>query len=251
MDENKIIGTGQGASEQAYNTIRGYIIDAHRKVYTSVNSAMVNAYWNIGKEIYETCGENERAAYGEQVLQEISEKLTEEFGKGFSVPNLRKMRQFFIAFPKQSTLSSELSWSHYQLIMRVADDKARDFYTQEAVASGWSVRQLQRQINTMYYNRLLASRDKESVSEEINKTVPKPEYEKIIKDPYVLEFLNLPANEHLGILLSADKSDTLVKYTLPEDNNQIYAAKYMTYLPTEEELKRELNLDDFQKRNGI
>ena len=343
MDENNEIEMTQETSEHAYNTIRGYILDAHRKVYTSVNSAMVNAYWNIGKEIYETCGENERAAYGEQVLQEISGKLTAEFGKGFSVPNLRKMRQFYIAFPKQSTLSSELSWSHYQLIMRVADDKARDFYTQEAVASGWSVRQLQRQINTMYYNRLLASRDKESVSEEINKSVPKPEYEKIIKDPYVLEFLNLPANEHfyestieqalidhlqkfllelgrgfsfvarqkhfvvdgrhfyidlvfynyilkcfvlidlktddlthqdigqmqmyvnyytremmnegdnppIGILLSADKSDTLVKYTLPEDNNQIYAAKYMTYLPTEEELKRELNLGDFQRRNEI
>ena len=194
--------------------------------------------------------------------------------------------------PKRSTLRSELSWSHYRLLMRVEDEDARAFYADEAVKSGWSVRQLQRQINTMFYHRILASKDKESVAAEIQTTVPKPEYEKIIKDPYVLEFLDLPQNEHfyeseleqalidlktedlthqdvgqmqmyvnyytrelmnegdnppIGILLCADKSDTLVRYTLPEDNTQIYAAKYMPYMPTEEELKRELKLDEFEK----
>jgi len=106
------------------------------------------------------------------------------------------MRQFYLAFQNRSTLWSELSWSHYRLLMRVEDEKARNFYTEEAVRSGWSVRQLQRQINTMYYHRILASRDKESVAAEIQTTVPKGEYEKIIKDPYVLEFLDLPPNEH-------------------------------------------------------
>ena len=301
---------------------------------------MVEAYWNIGKTIYEVCGENDRAAYGKQVLKDLSEHLTEEFGKGFSVQGLRNMRQFYLAFPKRSTLWSELSWSHYRLLMRISDENAKMFYAEEAVKSGWSVRQLQRQINTMYYQRILVSRDKESVAAEIQTTEPKPEYEKIIKDPYVLEFLDLPANEHyyessleqalinhlqkfllelgrgfsfvarqkhfnvdgrhfyidlvfynyilkcfvlidlktddlthqdigqmqmyvnyytrymmnegdnppVGLLLCAQKSNTLVQLTLPEDNRQIYAAKYMPYMPTEEELKRELNLAEFEKQ---
>ena len=325
--------------EDAYRVIRGYLIAAQRQVYAAVNTAMVTAYWNIGKEIYEVCGENDRAAYGKQVLKELSEKLSAEFGKGFDITNLRNMRQFYLTFPKRDTLCPELSWSHYRLLMRVNDSEARDFYAEEAAKAGWSVRQLQRQINTLYYQRMLSSRDKMSVAAEIDTTVPRPEYEKIIKDPYVLEFLNLPPNEHyyesdleqalidhlqkfllelgrgfsfvarqkrfavdgrnfyidlvfynyilkcfvlidlkmddlthqdigqmqmyvnyytrelmnegdnppIGILLCAEKSDTLVKYTLPENNTQIYAAKYMPYLPTEEELKRELNLDEFQK----
>ena len=327
------------SSEDIYTNVRDYIINAQRQIYSAVNAAMVEAYWNIGKTIYEVCGENDRAAYGKQVLKDLSEHLTEEFGKGFSVQGLRNMRQFYLAFPKRSTLWSELSWSHYRLLMRISDENAKMFYAEEAVKSGWSVRQLQRQINTMYYQRILASRDKESVAAEIQTTEPKPEYEKIIKDPYVLEFLDLPANEHyyessleqalidhlqkfllelgrgfsfvarqknfnvdgrhfyidlvfynyilkcfvlidlktddlthqdigqmqmyvnyytrymmnegdnppVGLLLCAQKSNTLVQLTLPEDNRQIYAAKYMPYMPTEEELKRELNLADFEK----
>ena len=280
---------------------------------------MVTAYWNIGKTIYEICGENERAAYGKKVLKYISDRLTKEFGKGFDESNLRNMRRFYLTFSMRDTVCPELNWSHYRLLMRVANEKERMFYTQEAVKSGWSVRQLERQINTMFYQRILASRDKESVAAEIQTTEPKPEYERIIKDPYVLEFLDLPANEHyyestleqalidhlqkfllelgrgfsfvarqkhfnidgrhfyidlvfynyilkcfvlidlktgdlahqdigqmqmyvnyytrymmnegdnppVGILLCAQKSNTLMKLTLPENNTQIYAAKYM------------------------
>ena len=183
-------------TEDTYHTVRRYIVDAQRQVYSAVNSAMVLAYWNIGKTIYETCGENDRTAYGKQVLQYLADKLTVEFGKGYSVQNLRNMRQFYRAFPIRSTLCSELSWSHYRLLMRVGNETERAFYADEAVKSGWSVRQLERQINTMFYKRLLASRDKEGVSAEIQTTEPKPEYEMIIRDPYVLEFLNLPPNEH-------------------------------------------------------
>ncbi len=335
----KNIGLSTIQTEDTYKEIRNYVINAKQQVYKAVNSAMVEAYWNIGKKIYEVCGENDRAAYGKQVLNYISKALTKEFGQGFSVQNLRNMRQFYIKFQKRYTLCSELSWSHYRLLMRVENDEARQFYTNECAKASWSVRQLQRQINTMYYNRILASKDKDEIAKEIETTVPKAEYESIIKDPYVLEFLNLPANEHfyesnleealinhlqkfllelgrgfsfvarqkhfaidgrhfyidlvfynyilkcfvlidlktedlthqdigqmqmyvnyytrelmnegdnppIGILLCADKSDTLVKYTLPEDNNQIYASKYMTYLPSEEELKRELNLNEFEK----
>ena len=326
-------------AEDMYLSIRSYIIDAQRQVYSAVNIAMVAAYWNIGKIIYEICGENERAPYGKQILNDISDRLTVEFGKGFTIRNLRAMRQFYLAFPIWHTVCAELSWSHYRLLMRVANEKERMFYTQEAVKSGWSVRQLERQINTMFYQRILASRDKESVAAEIQTTEPKPEYERIIKDPYVLEFLDLPANEHyyestleqalidhlqkfllelgrgfsfvarqkhfnidgrhfyidlvfynyilkcfvlfdlktgdlthqdigqmqmyvnyytrymmnegdnppVGVLLCAQKSNTLVQLTLPENNRQIYATKYMPYMPTEEELKRELNLDEFEK----
>lgn len=325
--------------DETYRSIRGFVIEAQRQVYSAVNSAMVAAYWNIGKVIYEICGESDRAAYGKQVLQYLSERLTEEFGKGYSIRNLRNMRRFYLAYPIRQTLSAELSWSHYQLLVQVQNETERAFYTQEAVKSNWSVRQLDRQINTMFYKRILSSKDQKGVAAEIQTLVPKPEYEKIIKDPYVLEFLDLPANEHyyestleqalidhlqkfllelgrgfsfvarqkhfdvdgrhfyidlvfynyilkcfvlidlktddlthqdigqmqmyvnyytrkmmnegdnppIGLLLCAKKSDTLVQLTLPEDNRQIFAAKYMDYMPTEEELKRELNIDDFIK----
>jgi len=163
-------------SEDAYRSIRGYVIEAQQQVYTAVNFAMVTAYWNIGKSIFEACGENDRAAYGKQVLKYISERLTEEFGKGFNLRNLRYMRQFYLAFPNVNALRSELSWTHYRSLMRVTDEKARTFYLEECAKSGWSSRQLELQINTMFYQRMLASRDKESVAAEIQTTEPKPEY---------------------------------------------------------------------------
>ena len=101
---------------------------------------MVEAYWNIGKKIYEICGENDRAEYGKQVLKDISQKLTTEFGKGFSIQNLRRMRRFYINFQKHSTLSSELSWSHFQILMRIENEDVRTFYTNECAKSSWSVR---------------------------------------------------------------------------------------------------------------
>lgn len=144
----------------------------------------------------EACGENDRAAYGKQLLQFLSDKLTSEFGKGFDVSNLRNMRRFYVTFPIQDALRPELSWTHYRTLMKVNDEAARNFYLEESVKSGWSSRQLDRQINSFYYQRILSSRDKDSVAAEIESLEPGPEYEKIIKDPYVLEFLNLPPNEH-------------------------------------------------------
>ena len=323
--------------EDSYHNIRGYVVEAQQQIYKSVNSAMVQAYWKIGKAIYETCGRNERATYGKQHLQIIAKRLTDEFGNGYSARNLNYMRRLYINFPILQTLSAKLSWSHYLQLLQITDSTVRAFYAEEAAKSGWSVRQLERQIHTMYYQRLLASRDKASVATEIETTVPKPEYERILKDPYVLEFLNLTPNEHfyestleqalidhlqkfllelgrgfsfvarqkhldidgrhfyidlvfynyiakcfvlidlktgdlshqdigqmqmyvnyytrtlmnegdnppIGLLLCATKSDTLLKMTLPEDNQQIFAAKYLPYLPTEEELRRELNLANF------
>ena len=323
-------------TQETYETVRSYIVKAQSDIYKAVNSAMVIAYWNIGKKIYEVCGDNEIAGYGKQLLMYLSDKLTDEFGKGYTISNLKNMRQFYRIFQNRYALRSELSWTHYRSLMRVKDETARQFYLEEAISCGWSSRQLDRQINSFYYQRILASKDKASVADEINKLEPKPEYEKIIKDPYVLEFLDLPANVHfyesdleqavidhiqkfllelgkgysfvarqkhfdvdgrhfyidlvfynyilkcfvlvdlkigelthqdigqmqmyvnfytrnlmnegdnppIGIVLCADKSDTMVEYTLPDDNKQIFAAKYLPYMPTKEELKKELNLGD-------
>ncbi len=328
-------------AEQTYYSIRNSIVSAQTKMSAAVNSAMVIAYWEIGEQIYKACDENDRAEYGKRLLEYLSDQLTAEFGKGFSVPNLRNMRQFYCMFPIRYTLCSELSWSHYRLLMRIPDEKARTFYAEECAKSSWSVRQLERQIHTMYYQRILASQDKESVAAEIQTTEPKPEYEKIVKDPYIMEFLQIQPDTHvyegeleqalidhlqhfllelgrgfsfvarqkrftldgqnffidlvfynyilkcfvlidlkmgqlthqdlgqmqmyvnyytrelmnegdtppIGIILCADKGDSVVKYTLPEDNHQIYASKYFTYLPSEEELKRDLRMEDFHKKD--
>lgn len=131
---------GSAQIEDVYRQVRGYVVHAQQKVYKAVNSAMVEAYWQIGKAVHEACGENDRAAYGKQVLKILSERLTAEFGRGFSISALRTMRQFYYTFPIQHTLCVELNWSHYRLLMRVQDEDARNFYTEEAVKSGWSVR---------------------------------------------------------------------------------------------------------------
>ena len=168
------------------------------------------------------------------------------------------MRRFYLAFPIQDAVRPELSWTHYRQIMKVSDSNARMFYVDEAAKAGWSTRQLERQINTQYYNRILASRDKESVAAEIQTTVPidlKTDdlthqdigQMQMYVNYYTRNMMNEGDNPPIGILLCADKSDTLVKYTLPEENSQIYASKYLSYMPTEEELKRELKVNDFQK----
>lgn len=116
---------------------------------------MVQAYWEIGREINEAVGE--RAEYGKQLLKFLSEQLTAEFGKGFTIANLRNMRQFFQTFPNRYALRSELTWTHYRMLMRVEEHNRRDFYLTESADSGWTSRQLERQINSFYYERILAT----------------------------------------------------------------------------------------------
>ncbi|MDR1346624.1 MAG: DUF1016 N-terminal domain-containing protein [Bacteroidales bacterium] len=153
-----------------YGQIREILTSARSKAYVAVNFAMVEAYWLIGKQIVEKQGNTERAEYGEHLLKYLLERLTQDFGKGFEETNLRKFRQFYLTFPIRDAVRPELSWSHYRLIMRVMNKKARSFYIDECIKSNWSTRQLERQINTMFYQRLLSSQDKESVSAEIQKT---------------------------------------------------------------------------------
>jgi predicted nuclease of restriction endonuclease-like (RecB) superfamily len=317
---------------QFYSQIRDILSAARNKVYSAANFAMVEAYWHIGKSIVEKQGGETRAEYGAGLIAELSARMTVDFGKGFTATNLKYMRQFYLAFPIGHTLRDQLSWSHYRLLMRVENEQARQFYLDECAKSVWSTRQLERQINSFFYERLLSSQNKNEVAAEIQILAPAKTPEDIIRDPYVLEFLGLEPSasffesdleqaliEHLqkfllelgrgfsfvarqkrftfdgrhfyidlvfynyllkcfvlidlklgdlshqdlgqmqmyvnyytremmnegdnppiGIVLCADKSDTVVKYTLPEQNTQIFASKYKLYLPTEDELRLEL-----------
>ena len=294
---------------------------------------MVQAYWQIGKMIVEKQGGESRAKYGDGLIKELSIKLTIDFGKNYSIRNLWFMKQFYLTFPKVNAVSSQLSWTHYRLILSLDDESARNFYIKEATEGNWSTRQLEREIHTFSYQRYLASKGNHDVIDDTAKKEPSFDPKDIIKDPYVLEFAGLKPdssfyesdleqalithlnefllelgsgfafvarqrrfdmdrrnfyvdlvlynyklkcfvlidlkrgdlthqdigqmqmyvnyytrelmepgdNPPIGIILSADKSDTLVKYTLPIDNKQIYASKYMLYLPKEEELQNEMN----------
>lgn len=185
---------------------------ARKRAFSAINSAMVEAYWLVGKRIIDEEQKGEkRAEYGKEVLKSLAKELTSEFGKGFSLSNIRNFRQFYLTFPHlllirqtpsgeltefNSHIPAELSWSHYQLIMRVSDKNAQDYYLKEASINNWSVRTLHRNINTLYYQRLLSSQWKEPLQAEMQektKVFQEDKYE-FIKNPFVLEFLNLPAN---------------------------------------------------------
>lgn len=178
------------------------IIEAGRqKAYRAVNAAMVEAYWLTGKRIVEDEQDGqERAAYGKRVITALSERLTINFGRGFSETNIRNFRLFYLTFPSreqiQQTLSAKLSWSHFQLVMRVSDPQARSYYLKETADQNWGVRTLERNINTLYYQRLLSSRDKQTVEEEMEEKIKdhQPDTRDFIRNPAVLEFLNIPAN---------------------------------------------------------
>ena len=319
--------------DSIYKEIKSILEQARNKVYKVANSTMVEAYWNIGRVIVEKQGGSNKAEYGTALIKNLSKKMTKEFGKGFTTTNLKYMRQFYLTFQKSHALSDQLTWTHYRLLMRVENENARNFYIEECIKSNWSTRQLERQITTLFYERLLSSKDKEKVSKEIYKLEPQiKKAEDIIKDPYVLEFLGLPENtsfleknleqaliDHLqkfllelgrgfsfvarqkritfdgrhfyidlvfynyllkcfvlidlkvgdlthqdlgqmqmyvhyfeeeminegdnppiGIVLCADKSDSIVKYTLSKNETQVFASKYKAYLPSEEELLSEI-----------
>ena len=174
-----------------YNHISDILKQARGRAYSAVNYSMVLAYWEIGKSIVEEQGGEERAAYGDNLIDELSKRLTSDFGKGFDASNLLNMRRFYLAFPIQDSLRPELTWTHYRKLIKVKDLQARTWYMNEAANEHWSTRQLDRQISTLYYERLLASSDKASVVAEAHEKLATVAPEHFIKDPYVLEFLNL------------------------------------------------------------
>ena len=307
-----------------FDNIKELVISSRNKVYSVVNTEMLNLYWNIGKAIMDIQQGDERANYGDYVLEKLSEKLTADFGKGFSKRNLERMRKFYIYFPIATTVSSQLSWSHYLELLKIEEEPKRKFYMHECINSRWSVRELQRQRASLLYERLLLSTDKKSVLELAENGQVLRNSKDLVKDPFVLEFLDIKENtryleknilEHLkefllelgkgftyvgnqvrltleedhfypdlvfynrllkcfviidlkigkvthqdigqmqmyvhyydreikqeeenstvGILLSTTKNETVVKYTLPEDNKNIFSTTYQLHLPTEQEL---------------
>jgi predicted nuclease of restriction endonuclease-like (RecB) superfamily len=315
-----------------YQNIKSVLENARAKAYAAVNFAMVEAYWHIGRLIDENVGVDGRAEYGMGVIRNLSLRLTKDFGKGFDKTNLSRMRQLYLLFPNVDALRQQLTWSHYRMIMKVENPRAREYYLDEAVKGTWSTRQLERQINSFCYERVLSSKNRDDVRDEIVKKEQGTTPLDVVKDPYVLEFLGLKQNndlyethlenalvshiqkfllelgrgftfearqkrisfddEHfyvdlvfynyilkcfvlidlktgklthqdlgqmqmyvnyytrelmnegdnppIGIVLCADKSESVVKYTLPEGNSQIFTSKYKLYLPTEEELRREI-----------
>ena len=181
-----------------YENIRTVIGETRKFTARPVNTIMVKSYWDIGRLIVEDEQDGKsRATFGEKVLENLSKQLTKEFGKGFAPTNLRKMRPFYVTYPIRDAVRLELSWTHYRSLLRVENPKARDFYLQEAIDSQWSTRQLNRQINSFYYERLLGSRNKAKVVDEAEQKKEIFEAKDVIKDPFVLEFLGLQDRAHL------------------------------------------------------
>ncbi len=185
-------------SENLYTEIKTLIETARESIVKSVNWAMVITHWEIGRRIVEEeQNGQERATYGDFLITNLSIQLTQEFGKGFDARELRKMRQFYLTFPIRDALRPELSWTHYRLLLRVDDSEARVFYLTESIANGWSSRQLDRQISTAYYQRLLSSQDKSLLQLEAaqqNDTLKPSDF---LKEPFVLEFLNIETRNYL------------------------------------------------------
>lgn len=336
-----------------YNKIIVLLENARQHVVSTVNTTMVYSYYEIGRMIVEAQSGKERAAYGEELLKELSKRLTSRFGKGFSVGNLKRFRQFYQVFSVDKigpTVLSQsphdlatnidrkftLSWSHYLVLMRIDNVNERHFYEIEATKGNWSLSELKRQFNSALYERLALSRDKDGVKRLAVEGQLIKKAEDMLKDPYVLEFLGLSEksiyseteletkiinnlqkfllelgkgfafmgrqvrftfdeehfivdlvfynrllrcfvlfdlkigeikhqdigqmqmyvhyydrnvktddeNPTIGILLCRDKKDAIVEMTLPEDNRQIFADKYMTILPSKEILKQLINEAD-------
>lgn len=176
-------------STEFYSQIKEILVSARNQVYSAANFAMVEAYWNIGKSIVDYQGGAPTAEYGAGLLKALAAQMTADYGKGFTVTNLSYMRQFYLTFSNHHALSDKLSWTHYRHLMKIENENARQFYLDECVKSGWSTRQLERQINSFFYERLLSSKDKMGVATEISRLEPPKAPEDIIRDPYVLEFL--------------------------------------------------------------
>lgn len=316
------------------SAIRAVLTQARSQLQQTINHVMVKTYWEIGRLIVEDEQKGEKYAdYGKQILKLLSEQLQVEFGKGFNERNLRRMRAFYQAYPIWTAVRSELSWTHYRILLQVENSKARDWYLQESIEQNWSSRALERQIEKLYYERLLASKDKKPVMQEAegHTKLLQMVAKNYLRDPYILDFLNLPHqpvleteleqelinnlqlfllelgkgfafvarqqristedqdfyidlvfynfklkcfllidlklsklthqdvgqmdtyvriydqhrkgaddNPTIGLILCSQKSETVAKYSVLTDSKQLFASKYLPYLPTEEELRREL-----------
>ena len=344
MKEDKLAKAEQenlAETSSLYEQVREILDAARTRVARSVNSEMVSAYWQIGQVIVEHEQQGkERASYGEQLIESLAARLKAEGLKGFGRRNLAWMREFYLKFQNLHALRAELSWTHYRLLLKVESDAAREFYETETVAGNWSTRELERQINSHFFERTGASVEKRKMLEAGRVSGDKYQPQDFVKDPFVLEFLNLKDAPHLtesdieqalldhlqefllefgkgfsfvarqkritidgdhfyidlvfynrllrcfvlidlkigklthqdigqmqlytnfytrelleewenptiGILLCADKNDAVVRYTLPENEKQIFASNYKLYLPSEEEIAAEIKSEQEKLR---
>jgi predicted nuclease of restriction endonuclease-like (RecB) superfamily len=236
--------------DTTYQSVKQVLEEARKKAYSAVNFAMVQAYWNIGRIIVEEEQKGKATAgYGEYLISELAARLTAEFGKGFTISNIKYFRQFYLSFSighalrGQSQITGkmndavrhkfqsmtkshavrdelplirpELSWTHYRLLLKVERSDVRKFYLDECIVANWSTRQLERQINSFYYERLLSSRNKGGVRSEIKKLEPEATPHDVIKDPYVLEFLGMrESREYLETDLEQGLIDKLHDFLL-------------------------------------
>ena len=329
-----------------YDDIRAIIINTRNTIYKAVNTGILEANWKIGRRIVEEeqAGAS-RAEYGQRVINDLAEKLSVEFGRGFDARELRRYRQFYLLFPKWDALRPELTWTHYRTLIRVENERARLYYMNEAALQNWSTRALDSQIERLTYERILSSQNQLIVKEAedaASRQAPLTPAD-IIKDPYVLDFLGLPSgvnfyekdlekalidnlqqfllelgrgfsfvsrqyrfktdnenyyvdlvfynfilkcfvlidlkvgkltyqdigqmdfytryfeenirtetdNPTIGIVLCTERDNTIVKYSVMNDSNQLFASKYKLYLPTEEELINELETSRKQIENNV
>ncbi len=183
--------------EHFYNKLKTILEEARSNTYRAANSEMVQAYWNIGQMIVEEeqKGSN-RSEYGKNLVATLSVKLTAEYGKGFHKTNLWNMIRFYRTFPIVDAVRQQLSWTHYRMLMRIEKEDAREFYLQESVEGNWSTRQLERQVSSQYFERMLLTQENNRPLVKHEADIKNELFEpaQIIKDPYVLEFLNLKSN---------------------------------------------------------
>lgn len=183
---------------EIYNQIAEILLSARRNTYKIVNSTMISAFWSIGEKIVEEEQKGlHKAKYGKGLIQDIAARLTAEFGSGFDERNIRYMRSFYLTFPIRNALRSELTWTHYRLLLKVQKESARSYYLKEAIENQWNTRTLERQIHSFYYERILSSQNIKLVEEDAAQNAQVLQPEDIIKDPMVLEFLNVKENVKL------------------------------------------------------
>ena len=197
--------------------IKTLLQTARQHIQQTVNTTMMQTYWNIGRLIVEDEQEGkERAEYGKKQLEEIADTLTQDFGKGFNTRNLRNMRQFYKTFPIWQSVNAKLSWTHYVRLMRIENKEAREWYITESIENNWSARALDRQISTLYYERLLSSKEKKPVKDESkNKTQElKLGSKDMLRDPYIFDFLNLPHSSLVESDLEQGLIDNLQHFLL-------------------------------------
>lgn len=288
-----------------YENIKKLMNESRKHVANYVNTTMLFTYWNIGKMIVEEQGGSSKAKYGDKLIAELSRQMTLDFGKGFDERSLRKIRQFYLMYPIWDSVRPELTWTHYRTLMRVEEQHIREFYMQEAIKGNWSVRQLERQIATCTYSRVIANNSEVKKIDNVNYLEKELEdalinhlqkfllelgrgfcfvarqkkisfenehyfidlvfYNAILKCYVVIDLktdklshealgqidlyrnyydqeVKMPDdNPTIGLLLVTEQDTLVAKYSSIYKDQNIFVSKYMTYMPTEEELKRVIN----------